>query len=177
MTTRAAVLVPLHVMASGRHLLTLIQRPADAASHQGQVAFPGGRHEPERDEGLLATALREAEEEVGIAPGDVEVLGALSEHRTLSTSFVITPFVGLVPFPYLFRCDPREVESVFQAPLDRFAAGQPRARLRWEHGGSCYTVPCVRIDRYEVWGVTLRIIEELISALCKFGIDPLTEAS
>jgi len=162
--TRAAVLVPLQVEASGERRLVLIQRTAGSNAHQGQVAFPGGRYDPDRDESLLATALREAEEEIALAPRDVTVLGALAEHRTLSTSYLISPFVGRIPLVYTFRPDPREVESVFTAPLHFFEQPERREALHVEFGGTSFVVPSVRVDAYVVWGVTLRIIDDLVAS-------------
>jgi 8-oxo-dGTP pyrophosphatase MutT (NUDIX family) len=161
---RAAVLVPLQVDASGERRLVLIRRTAGDYAHQGQVAFPGGRYDPERDDGLLATALREAEEEIGLAPGAVRVLRVLPDQRTVSSSYLITPFVGEVPAAYPYRLDPREVEMVFTARLSRFVDLGQREKMEWMHEGAAYLVPCVRIDTHVIWGVTLRIIDELLGS-------------
>lgn len=166
--TRAAVLVPLHVDCGGTLWVTLIRRALSVEHHPGQVAFPGGRYEPVRDDGLLATALRETEEEIGLSPADVRVLGALPEHRTRSSRYLISPFVGLVPFPYTFRPAAREVAGILAAPLAPFAVPSRRERLRWDSGGRTREAPCVRLGPDVIWGATLAIIDDLLkSELCK----------
>jgi 8-oxo-dGTP pyrophosphatase MutT (NUDIX family) len=110
----AAVLVPLVTHASGLTVL-LTERTAHLSSHAGQVSFPGGRAEPE-DASLVATALRETEEEIGIAGADVEVLGTLPELVTVS-GYRVLPVVGLVAPPLALRPDPREVARTFEVPL------------------------------------------------------------
>ena len=109
------MLVPLFERDGELHLL-YTTRSAALAQHAGQVAFPGGRH-ADGDADLLATALRETEEEIGVRAADVDVLGALDPIHTFSSNFLITPFVGRIPHPYAFRPDPREVHDVFSMPL------------------------------------------------------------
>ena len=83
--------------------------------HKGQISFPGGACEPE-DTGLLATALRETEEEIGVPLETVEVLGALDDFPTI-TSFVVTPFVGVIPYPFAYVLNEDEVDSVIEVPI------------------------------------------------------------
>jgi 8-oxo-dGTP pyrophosphatase MutT (NUDIX family) len=161
---RAAVLVPIQEDDRGVRSLVLIQRPEESPSHSGQVAFPGGRHDPETDESLAATALREAEEEIGLDPRDVTLIGALREYETWSSKYLVSPFVARIPTPYSFRPCAREVESVFRAPLDDFLLPD-RDTVDWEHEGLIYRAPCVRVERYVVWGLTLLIIDELIATM------------
>lgn len=161
---RAAVLVPIQEDEQGVRSLVLIQRPEELPSHQGQVAFPGGGHDPGLDESLLATALREAQEEVGLDPRDVEVIGTLREYTTIASNYLVSAFVARIPTPYAFQPCPREVESVFQAPLAKFLVPE-RETFDWEYGTLIYTAPCVRVGRYVVWGLTLRIIDDLIKLM------------
>jgi 8-oxo-dGTP pyrophosphatase MutT (NUDIX family) len=161
---RAAVLVPIQEDEQGVRSLVLIQRPEASPSHRGQVAFPGGRHDPEMDESLAATALREAEEEIGLDPHDVTLIGALREYETWSSNYVVSPFVARIPTPYSFKPCPREVESVFRAPLRDFLVPD-RDTLDWRYEGVIYRAPCVRVERYVVWGLTLLIIDELIATM------------
>jgi 8-oxo-dGTP pyrophosphatase MutT (NUDIX family) len=109
----AAVLVPIVLRDQPTVLLT--QRTLHLSTHSGQVAFPGGRSDPE-DADAAATALREAQEEVGLAPEAVEVLGSLSTYVT-GTSFIVTPVVGLVRPDCVLRPNPYEVAEVFEVPL------------------------------------------------------------
>jgi len=110
----ASVLVPLVVRANGLTVL-LTQRADHLNDHAGQVSFPGGRQEP-FDADATATALREAQEEVGLAPSRVEVLGALPDYLT-GTGFCVTPVIGLVHPPFALKADALEVAEVFEVPL------------------------------------------------------------
>lgn len=110
----AAVLVPLVVRNHGLTVL-LTQRADHLNDHAGQVSFPGGRQEP-FDADATATALREAQEEVGLAPSRVEILGALPDYLT-GTGFCVTPVIGLVHPPFALKMDELEVAEVFEVPL------------------------------------------------------------
>ena len=110
----AAVLV-LMVDHPGEPTVVFTQRTRDLADHAGQISFPGGRCD-DADCSAERTALREAEEEIGIVPERVQILGRLPEYHT-STGFNVTPFVGWIEPPVAFRPDPREVDDVFEVPL------------------------------------------------------------
>ena len=110
----ASVLVPLVERGGGVNLI-LTRRAALLKHHPGQVAFPGGKQEPD-DPSPLAAALREADEEIALNPDQVEVLGSLDPHETV-TSFAVQPFVGVVDPGFRPRPDPGEVEEVFEVPL------------------------------------------------------------
>jgi 8-oxo-dGTP pyrophosphatase MutT (NUDIX family) len=112
--TPAAVLL-LVINHPGQRTVVFTQRTAHLADHAGQISFPGGRQEA-ADESAEHTALREAEEEVGIDPARIEILGALPEYHT-STGFKVTPVVGWAEPPIAFRPDPHEVAEVFEVPL------------------------------------------------------------
>lgn len=111
----AAVLVPLVVHEAGVRVL-LTRRTEHLRDHAGQISFPGGRVEP-GDADAVATALREAEEEVGLQPQRVDVIGALPDYTTV-TRFVVTPVVALVQPGYALKLDPFEVAEAFEVPLD-----------------------------------------------------------
>ena len=131
----AAVLL-LVVNHPGDPTVVFTQRTADLADHAGQISFPGGRCDA-GDCDPEATALREAEEEIGIAADRVEILGRLPEYHT-STGYVVTPVVGWAEPPLAFRPDPREVAEVFEVPLaflldvenHRYESAFHRGRLR-----------------------------------------------
>jgi NTP pyrophosphohydrolases including oxidative damage repair enzymes len=112
--TPAAVLVPLVTHREGTTLL-LTQRTDHLADHAGEISFPGGRVEP-RDRTIAETALRETEEEVGLPPHHVELVGALDSYET-GTGFRVTPMVGLIEPPLVTKPDPFEVAEVFEVPL------------------------------------------------------------
>ena len=163
MSRRAAVLVPLWAEPGVGVSLLLIQRAA-GGSHPGQMAFPGGRYDAAIDASLLATALRESEEEVGLAAAAVEILGALAERRTYSSEFLVSPFVGRIPPGYAFRPQTREVAAVVPVPLAVFGDPERRISIRREFRGHHFEVPAVDLGRRAVWGLTLDVVDELIQS-------------
>jgi 8-oxo-dGTP pyrophosphatase MutT (NUDIX family) len=158
--TDAAVLIPMHGWPDAPGLV-FTERRGDLRRHAGEVSFPGGRREP--GEELLETALREAEEEIGLLRDKVEVAGALPPVGTFVTSYKVHPFVGLIPDGLRFEPNPAEVESVLVASLDDLVAGYGKRRLM-PRG-----IP-IKTDTYVVgdsliWGATARILGELLGRL------------
>ena len=156
----AAVLVPLYVSNGDLHAV-FTKRNADLRRHAGEISFPGGRRDP--DENLRATALREAEEEIGLESTDVEIVGALPPTGTIVTNYAIYPFVGLIEPGGVFRPNPIEVDAIVELSLPALAAGFERKRLI-RRG-----VP-IRTDTYTVegsfiWGATARILGNLLARL------------
>jgi 8-oxo-dGTP pyrophosphatase MutT (NUDIX family) len=158
--TEAAVLVPMHGWPDEPGLI-FTERRSDLSRHAGEVSFPGGR----RDEGeeLLETALREAEEEIGLSRERVEIAGALPPIGTFVTNYKVHPFVGLIEEALRFEPNPAEVESVLVASLDELASAYAKRRLV-RRG-----VP-IKTDTYEIggkliWGATARILRDLFEHL------------
>jgi 8-oxo-dGTP pyrophosphatase MutT (NUDIX family) len=156
----AAVLIPLVVRESGLTVL-LTQRADHLSDHAGQVSFPGGRYEP-TDADTIATALREAQEEVSLDPARVEVLGALPDYLT-STGFRVTPVAGLVHPPFTVEADTLEVAEIFEVPLAFLMdpANHEVRVLKWENGERrFFAMPYPRGERgathghYFIWGAT-----------------------
>jgi 8-oxo-dGTP pyrophosphatase MutT (NUDIX family) len=166
--TRAAVLVPLLGKDGEPHLL-FTRRSTLLPKHQGQVAFPGGRHQPDADADLSATALREAHEEIGLAPGDVRLLGELDDIETVSTRFVITPFVGLVPHPYEWRACRREVDAIFTVQLRLLAAPGALRHEVWDFAGRRVPIETYPVEGHVIWGATQRITRNLLELLPPLG--------
>lgn len=158
----ASVLVPL-VERSGAMQVVLTRRAARLAHHPGQVAFPGGKQEA-GDADALAAALREAHEEIGLPPGQVRVLGAFDPHETV-TSFLVTPFVGLVRGRFEPIPDRGEVDEVFEAPLD-FVLDPTNLQVHRVRWGSAwrhyYAIP---YGPHYIWGATARILKTLSDRL------------
>jgi 8-oxo-dGTP pyrophosphatase MutT (NUDIX family) len=154
----AAVLVPVIVRETGPTML-LTQRTAHLRDHAGQVSFPGGRCE-EGDASPEATALREAEEEVGIAAFQVEILGRLPDYRT-GTGFVITPVVGLVTPPLNLKLDDFEVAEVFEPPLDFLLDSANHQRQSIEVRGTRHEYWAMPWQGYFIWGATAGIMVTL----------------
>lgn len=160
--TPAAVLIPIFEKDREPYLL-LTLRTEMVASHKGQISFPGGTRE-EGDRDLLTTALRETHEEVGIKPQDIEVLGELDDLLAV-TNFVVTPFVGVFPYPYNFRVSSEEIAELIEIPLSFFVDPDNRRTEEWLHRGRYHTVYFYDYGKHTVWGVTARILKGFVD-LC-----------
>ncbi|MCF8151766.1 MAG: CoA pyrophosphatase [Sulfuritalea sp.] len=147
----AAVLVPVIMRDTGATML-LTQRTAHLRDHAGQVSFPGGRRD-EGDVSAEATALREAEEEVGLAASQIEILGRLPEYRT-GTGFVVTPVVGLVTPPLNLKLDDFEVAEVFEPPFEFLIDSANYQRHTIEVRGIMREYWAVPWEGYYIWGAT-----------------------
>ncbi|MGH7864051.1 MAG: NUDIX hydrolase [Candidatus Binataceae bacterium] len=160
----ASVLVPMFHRDDDLHLV-YIRRSDNVASHRGQVAFPGGRVDPS-DQSALAAALREANEEVGIDPATVEVLGAFPTMSTMSSGMIVAPFVGLIPADASLRPQPEEVADIFDVPLSALRDPRHRGNYQWSRdGGGKSQFPAILYGGQTIWGLTLRITLELIRIL------------
>lgn len=154
----AGVLCAITVFGGAPHVL-LTKRSSALKHHPGQIAFPGGKQE-EGDADPTAAALREANEEIGLSPNLVSVLGVLPTHETV-TGFDVTPVVGIVRSDFDIRLDPSEVDEVFSVPLQhlvdpgRFVVQSRRWRGVQRH---YYVVP---FGPYYIWGATARILRGL----------------
>jgi 8-oxo-dGTP pyrophosphatase MutT (NUDIX family) len=154
----AAVLLPIMAHAAGTTVL-LTRRCDDLPSHGGQVAFPGGKIEPQ-DPSPLAAALREAEEEVGLAPANVDIVGYLDLYRT-GSGFAIVPAVALVDPAAALRPDPSEVAAIFEVPLAFLmeAANHQRHSRMWR--GMMRTYYAMPYGEHYIWGATAGILRNL----------------
>jgi 8-oxo-dGTP pyrophosphatase MutT (NUDIX family) len=158
----AAVLVPLLCKDGEWHVL-VTQRTHNVEHHKGQISFPGGACDRE-DADLQATALRETYEEIGIPPHAVEIVGALDDLPTIS-SFVITPFVGMVPHPFPYRREECEVDAVVEVPLS-FLRDTAHLRVETlEHEGRPHEVLFWQFGPYTIWGATARILKNLLDLI------------
>jgi 8-oxo-dGTP pyrophosphatase MutT (NUDIX family) len=161
---QAAVLLPLFENTHDYHMV-FTKRTETLTHHKGQVSFPGGSFEPS-DGDLLTTALRESYEEVGIHPGDVTILGRLDDFASFSTSFTISPFVGLIPHPYAFRPNPVEVAVVFDVPLSVLAdPAVGRSYVRTREDGAPLVDYEFHVQGHVIWGATARIIRHFLSVI------------
>jgi len=164
----AAVLVPL-LAVEGEPSLLYTRRSSLLPHHQGQVAFPGGTHRADADADLTATALREAQEEIGLDPADVRVLGILDDIETVGSRFVITPVVGLAPHPYPWRPCPDEVDAIFTVAVRRLQTPGAARQETWDFGGHSVPIDTFPVDGHVIWGATRRITLNLLEVLEALG--------
>jgi 8-oxo-dGTP pyrophosphatase MutT (NUDIX family) len=158
--TEAAVLLPIYGHPE-RPGLVFTERRADLRRHAGEISFPGGRRDP--PESFLEAALREAQEEIGLAPAAVEVVGALPPVSTFVTSYRVHPFVGLIPDGLELRPNPAEVEAVLQLSLDDLVSGFDKRRV--VRRGMPIRTDTYVVDGHLIWGATARILRELLRRL------------
>ena len=151
--TVAAVLFPLLLKEDDLHVL-FTKRTQTVKVHKGQISFPGGVHDP-NDENLLATALREAEEEIGLKAKDVEILGALDPIATVTTGFQVHTFVGLIPYPYGFKPNGKEVAEILTVPLYYLADENHWSRRSYQTGDQAFEAYFVSYENYRIWGMEL----------------------
>jgi 8-oxo-dGTP pyrophosphatase MutT (NUDIX family) len=159
--TPAAVLIAVTREAEPQLLLT--RRHADMRRHPGQIAFPGGRIDP-GDADAVAAALREAEEEVALARGDVNVLGLLDRYET-GTGYAITPVVGLVPPGLVFRPQASEVADVFHVPFAHVIDPANHQVRSGEWQGRTRRFYVIRHGEHEIWGATAGMLVNLAQRL------------
>lgn len=159
----AAVLIPIY-LHNGDYGIILTKRSESMTHHRGQIAFPGGAHEP-RDASLEDTALRESAEEIGLQPNHVRVLGQLDDLLTSNSNYLVRPYVGAIPYPYPFSLDERETAYVIEVPLSFLRKNNPPAQVTREHEGR--VVCSYFFDYYEhiIWGATAKIIKQFIDLL------------
>lgn len=171
----AAVLVPLY-LADGELHVVLTRRRADLRRHAGEVSFPGGRQDDDETD-LRLTALREAHEEIGLPPDDVELVGALTPTPTLATNYAVYPFVGLIEPRALAAPDggsgrwaisAREVDAVLEHRLADLRAGHARRRL--VRRGVPFRTDVYVVGETFVWGATARILGDLLERLASAGL-------
>jgi 8-oxo-dGTP pyrophosphatase MutT (NUDIX family) len=163
--TPAAVLIPLY-QEDGDWKLLYTRRTDSVDVHAGQVSFPGGQIE-DADVSIVAAALREAQEEIGLNPEDVETLGQLNPLFTV-TQFLITPVVGVIPWPYPLRTSPTEVARTFGVPI-RWLADPGNLEVKEREplvpGRSIRVYYFKEYEGETIWGVTARITMNLLQML------------
>jgi len=158
----AAVLIPLFVKDNQVQVLLTV-RTENVESHKGQISFPGGVCE-EADQSRLATALRETQEEVGIRRNDVNILGQLDQ-LVSTTDFIITPFVGVIPYPYTFNPNRDEIAELVEVPLSFFLNQKNQRTEQQRFRGHSITVHYFNYKQHTVWGVTARILVGFLDLL------------
>lgn len=155
----SAVLLPIY-LKEGQYHIIFIRRTETVKVHKGQISFPGGHHEtPDRT--LLTTALREAQEEIGLDTKDADVLGELDDAVTTTSNYIVSPFVAAVPYPYRFRMNRDEVAEIIEVPIAALLEKGYRNRETFPDGQTLasYTY---RYRGKTIWGATARILHKFL---------------
>lgn len=154
---RASVVMPLYKKGE-EHFLILTKRTTSVKAHPGEISFPGGMFES-ADGNSKTTALRECCEEIGVRGEDIKVIGRLDDERTL-TGFVITPYVGVIPFPYPFRLSKSEVAYLIHLPLRFLARSEPLIE-QIKYNGETKGIHALYYEGERIWGATCRLLLKL----------------
>lgn len=164
----AAVILPLFFKDNAYHIL-FIKRTETVEHHKGQVSFPGGRRE-EEDKTLKDTALRELHEEIGLPPADIDILGKLDDGTTLSSNYIVAPYVGLIPYPYEFKLDPREIAYIFSVPVSELISGSSLKMEERRLEGRLVKSYFFNTRDEVIWGATARILKQFLGIWKKLDI-------
>ena len=158
----AAVLVPLFRKGEGCHLL-FTKRSDQVKYHKGEISFPGGVVD-EEDLELIHTALREAHEEIGLEKSDVEIVGILDDIMTV-TQFIVTPVVGLFPYPYPFKVSEVEIAELIEVPLASLLDENSFSEKEIFRGGQNEIVYAYQYGKHIIWGATARILKQFLDLI------------
>jgi 8-oxo-dGTP pyrophosphatase MutT (NUDIX family) len=161
--THASVLLPLFIKDECYWIL-FMRRTNTVEYHKGEVSFPGGSVDA-GDTSLEHTALRETFEEVGIREEDIEILGQLDDMLTATSSFIVHPFVGIVPFPYPFTLNTREVDYLIEVPLQFFLEDARPQLVTMDYEGETFETPAFIYEDTVIWGATQRILENFLGLI------------
>lgn len=162
--TPAAILILVYDREGEAHIL-FTERTHQVEHHKGQISFPGGASH-ESDDCLETTALRETAEEIGVRPGDVEIVGQLDDMLTIS-NFLVTPFVGILNTnsEYTFTINREEVTQVVQVPLSHLLDDRNMELEVRQYKGKQVLVPAYTYEGHRIWGATARILRQLLDLL------------
>jgi 8-oxo-dGTP pyrophosphatase MutT (NUDIX family) len=158
----AAVLVPLFRKGKDCHIL-FTKRTDQVKHHKGEISFPGGVFDKE-DSDLEKTALREASEEIGLKETDVRIIGVLDDIVTV-TEFIVTPFVGLIPYPYPFKLSPVEIAELIEVPLSVLLRKDSCSEREIFRMGRTEIVDAFQYGDHVIWGATARILKQFLGLI------------
>ena len=159
---RAAVLIPLF-KKNGEYYILFTRRTDKVEHHKGQISFPGGVYD-EEDRDFRRTALREAREEIGLNENDARIIGALDDIVTV-TGFIVTPFVGFIPYPYPFQLSEIEIEELIEVPLSSLLDKQCFGERWIDDEGQRRLVYNYQYGEHAIWGATALMLKQLLELL------------
>jgi 8-oxo-dGTP pyrophosphatase MutT (NUDIX family) len=154
------VLLPLYER-EGEYWMLFTKRTQKVAYHKGQISFPGGARD-EEDRDLMDTALRETFEEIGVKPEDVEILGELDRMGTLTSNFLITPFVGIIPHPYELTIAGDEIEELVEVPISALLDKNNYREESQVYEGVTYQGSFFDYKGKVIWGATAKILKQFL---------------
>ena len=161
----SAVLVPIYYK-QGQYYILFTKRTERVKEHKGQISFPGGARQ-KGDRTLIDTALRECAEEIGLGPGEVEVLGELDDTITETSNYIISPFVGLIPWPYQFKVDGWETEEIIEVPISALMDEDCLRKETKIIGGQEVTSYFYHYRGRVIWGATARILRQFLDIFAR----------
>jgi len=162
---KAAVLVPVYRRDDGEVVVILVRR-TEGDTHGGQIAFPGGKIS-KSDRTLLVTALREADEEIGLPAKNIQIIRQLPIVYTNSSNFEITPFLGKIKRPANWKLSKNEISEVIETPVKTLTDPvlHGRETMNFPHWPAPKEVPFIRVGQYKLWGATYRILKPILESL------------
>ncbi len=166
----AAVLVPL-VFKDGAYHILFTKRTQMVKYHKGQLSFPGGAYE-EKDITLLNTALRESNEEIGIMPDAVDVLGELDDTLTETSNFIITPFLAVIPEPQSLKYNPVEIEEILEVPISALLDKNKLHLTTDSFGGVDTNADTYFYQGRVIWGATAKILSQFLNIFARVSASP-----
>ncbi|MEJ2048041.1 MAG: CoA pyrophosphatase [Dehalococcoidia bacterium] len=155
----SAVLLPIYNKEGQCHIV-FTQRTNNVKEHKGQISFPGGARQ--QGESLFQTALRESEEEISLAPADVEVLGELDDTATITSNFIVTPFVGVIRWPHNLKADGWETDEIIEVPIAALLDKKSREDKNEVVEGKPVTSYFYHYGDRVIWGATARILHQFL---------------
>jgi len=160
----SAVLLPIYNKEEQCYIL-FTRRTERVKEHKGQISFPGGARQD--GESLLETALRESREEISLSPADVEVLGELDDTVTVVSNYVVTPFVGVIPWPHNLKADGWETDEIIEAPIAALLDKNSREDRDEVIEGKAVTSYYYHYGDRVIWGATARILHQFLDIFVK----------
>jgi len=152
------VLIPIVADGGDDTRIILTKRTTTLRYHKGEISFPGGMYE-EDDRETVRTELRECDEEIGVKPDDIQIVGRLDDMETV-TGFVITPYVGLIPYPYDFKLNRDEVHHLICLPFSYLMDCEPETTTA-ERRGKTIEAPVIYYEGERIWGATCKLLLQL----------------
>ena len=165
----AAVLVPIFLREGQYHIL-FTKRTEKVKVHKGQISFPGGAYQ-EGDGTLLNTALRECAEEINMDAYRVEILGELDDTTTMTSNYAISPFVGIIPWPYQFKVDGKEVEEIIEAPVSALLAKGCAGKVTEAVDNKKVTSYYYHFKGRVIWGATAAILNQFLDIFSQVSAE------